>query len=187
MTSSNGYPGGIFYVPVYAKTEQSIRISKIGEFNVPPTSLIDLVEVFDGGRTCLLDYISHAGEMGVDDALYVMYVAKKEVNSTSDGWECEYYPKCKVSLLTEHKGADNASTLSKQPKCPFSHKRTRRNGFDRVCGRNQVEVEDGDSIFDMDDSDFPGDKSDSRNVGKLMGEEPDQSELIESGEWENSR
>ena len=183
-------PAKIFYVPVYAKTEQLIRSSKIGEFIVPRTSRIDMGDVFGGGRTCILDYISHAGEIGVDDALYVMYVAKKKkkwVNSTSDGWECEYYPRCKVALLTEHKGADNASTLSKQPKCPFSHKRTRRNGFDRVCGRNQVEVEDGDSIFDMDDSDFPGDKSDSRNVGKLMGEEPDQSELIESGEWENSR
>ena len=139
-------------------------------------------DVFDGSGTCLLDYISHAGEMGVDDALYVTYVAKKGVNSTSDGWGCEYYPKCKVALRTENKGADNADIVRKQPRCPFSHKRTRRNESDRVFDHNQVAVEDDDTIFDMNDSDFPNGKSDSRDVGKLSGEEPDQSELTESEE-----
>ena len=180
-------PAKIFYVPVYAKTEQLIRSSKIGEFNVPPASRIDMGDVFDGSGTCLLDYISHAGEMGVDDALYVTYVAKKGVNSTSDGWGCEYYPKCKVALRTENKGADNADIVRKQPRCPFSHKRTRRNESDRVFDHNQVAVEDDDTIFDMNDSDFPNGKSDSRDVGKLSGEEPDQSELTESEEWENAR
>ena len=64
-----------------------IRSSKIGEFHVPLTSRIDLDDVFDGRRTCLLDFISHAGEMGTDNALYVMYVAKKGANSTSNGYE----------------------------------------------------------------------------------------------------
>ena len=39
--------------------------------------------------------------------------------------------------------------------------------FDRVFDRNQIEVDADDSIFDMDDSDFPGDKSDTWDVGNI--------------------
>ena len=159
--------GKIFYVPVYTKTEQLIRSSKIGEFYAPLTSRIDIDDVFDGSRTCLLDFISHAGEMGTDDALYVMYVAKKETNSTSDGWECEYYPKRKVVLLEEHKSTSNAEIPYRPSKCPLSQKRMRVGEFDRVFDHNQIEVDEDDSIFDMDDSDFPGDKSDTWDVGNI--------------------
>ena len=142
-----GSPDKIFYVPVYTKTDQLIRSSKIVEFNAPRTSRIDLDDVFDGIRTCLLDFIIHADEMGTDDALYVMYVAKKGINSTSDGWGCEYYPKCKVVLLKEHKGTDNAAIPYRPSKRPLSQKRMRAGEFDRVFDHNQIEVEDDDIIL----------------------------------------
>ena len=142
-----------------------IRSAEIGEFNVPLTSRIDLDDVFDGSRTCLLDFISHAGEMGTDEALYATYVAKKGINSTADG-NVGTIQKCKVVLLKEHKGADNAEIPNRPPKFPFSRERMRMDEFDRVFDHNQIEVEEDDIIFDMNDSDFADDKSDSWGVGR---------------------
>ena len=91
--------GGGFYVPIYDREEQLARSRKVGIIRAPLKAHLDIEDVFDGRGTCLLDYISYDAENGVDEATHVVYLAKKGVYSTREGWGCEYLRKCKVDEL----------------------------------------------------------------------------------------
>ena len=91
--------------------------------------------------------------------------------------------KCKVVLIGDNASSPNASIQYRYPRCPLSQKRMREGEFDGVFDHNQIEVDEGDIIFGMCDSDFPDDKSDTWDVGKISDEEPEQAELAKATEW----
>ena len=66
--------------------------------------------------------------------------------------------KCKVVLIGDNASSPNASIQYRYPRCPLSQKRMREGEFDGVFDHNQIEVDEGDIIFGMCDSDFPDDK-----------------------------
>ena len=70
-------PEKMIYAPVYCSTEQAANSSKLGLLRAPLTAKLDLDDVFDGRRTCLLDYLSYAAEGGIAEVTHVAFLAKK--------------------------------------------------------------------------------------------------------------
>lgn len=107
-------PEKILHLPVYCEEWQTIRANKIGEFGVPLLARLDLDDVFNGTSVCLLDYLSTADEGNcaiVEEAIYIM---KKSAKSTTSGWMCEYFNKCRIAKLAESNADDGLSRPPRQ-------------------------------------------------------------------------
>ena len=76
-------PGKILYILAYCKTEQPVISTKLGHMRAPSTAKLD-VDVFDGGRACLLDYILYE-EACDNEATIVAFMGKEGVTSTVEG------------------------------------------------------------------------------------------------------
>ena len=72
----------MLYVLVYCNTAQEVTSSKLGAIRAPLTAKVDIDDVFDGRRPCLLDYMLYAADAGADEVTRVAYPAKKGIVST---------------------------------------------------------------------------------------------------------
>ena len=165
-----------------------MRSTKLGLIRVPLKAQLDIDDVFDGRRTCLLDYLSYVSEDGTEVVTHVVYLGKKGVNSTKDGWEMEYQRKCKVVALTNREepmeGFPNTPVLpSPKQRIVISQDRTRADTYARVFSHVTGVASDVEIASDLSDDQYPSDFSDSWDVEQKSDSEPEQ-RANESKQWQ---
>ena len=78
-------PEKILCRPVFAQIYQKAVSKKIGEFDAPLTTLLDLDDLFGGRSNCILDYLSCCNNNDVQVPSHIIYALKKGVISTGIG------------------------------------------------------------------------------------------------------
>ena len=151
---------------LYDKEEQLAHSSKLGLISVPLKALLDVDGVFDGRRTCLLDYIAYASETGVDEATHVVYLAKKGADSTNEGWGCEYLRKCKVAELPKREDLedDNPSAPTvpiRKQRIVIPQDRTRPGVSSRVFPHITTRAGEADLASELSGEDYEDELIDS--------------------------
>ena len=171
--------GKISYAPIYDKEEQLVRSSKLGLIRVHLKAHMDIGDVVDGRRTCLLDYIAYASETGVDEATHVVYLAKQGFNSTKEGCECEYHRKCKVAEQTKREYVKDESPNTpiaprRNQRIVISKDRTRAGAISRVFSHIATKASEADLASEVSDKDYVDEFSDSWDVEPESDAEPEQ-------------
>ena len=143
-----------------------IDSKKIGPFQAPLTSKLDIDDVFDGRSCCVIDYlpcISNLYECEVPT--HISYLVKKGVVSTKEGWICEYRHKEKcVELKPKEKIIYAQGKLEPRRTHPFGHK------THKGLRNTHKQLEETDHLIDLDDEEF------SDNDENLRGEEEEEEE-----------
>ena len=164
-------PGEMQYVPVYCLTAQTVACTKLGIIRDPLAAKLDIDDVFDGRRPCLLDYMLYAADAGDDEVTHVASLGKKGVTSTVDEWGCEYHRKCKVvEIITPDVVIRQNAVRSRNPDV-YSN-RTRGDAYARVFSNVLVEASDDDSAQPSEGS--CGESGHSWDLEYESGQEPDQ-------------
>ena len=136
---------------MYSTKDQLIRSKKIGEFTAPLSALLDIDDVFDGRRLCLIDQLPTLIDGKCADPHSVAYLPKKGAQSTPEGWLCEYTNTCKVIVLPDNMPKPDTPGQLDDPSS------ARRSTFRRIFGKDSVidlDAQREDTFSDYGESDF---------------------------------